>query len=692
MPEAKKKATDQYKPKTTRNVDDNSVQASDATMDDNALLIMQEQEHSADGPGANGIKTKPKYTKFMCKALALAKSADVMTGYADLAAEEAKDFANRRAEWLYKDQVNGAKVLTMHEKAAVAANKDIHRRKASRQVPQHRQQAQKAATEHTLQAYNSNQNHGPPLSALARRRQRQRNSKAIKEQCRQRARATEYRPFIGLLMPASEQTDEKARFIAAACAKGFQGLNDDKECMYITELLAEELWVFNFILFDPGCRDLFHGIHETSEPSNPKVHRLTSNQRNKETRLKRHRSILNKVKSKNIYDAEDSLETHKGNSMHPAKFTECLEVRAKSTPTLSNFYGSTMTTHTTSSHSIHAKYVTTADPSWCKRKQRKMAPYVGHTARDYPLHRKLRLSAYANRQQSDARFVRKLRRRFGKNVALIIGNWSAGMVHYHKLICSKGWRKTLQRLGVPVFLIDEYNTQEPAAKQAEKHKARTDSAPGNDGNDGNDGSNGSNSNDTSNDTSNGSSSINGNGNGNDVGSISENSETAGDAKKSQPKQHKYREYVLCHGLLRCTNKDCLKTTPGYEDTQHRRLWNRDMAAVLNFRKILMAHRMGKERPKHLRRPQSKDKASDTAASKPKRTRKKAAAAPRKPSTKKAVAGSSTSDSVASKARPRKRARVSSVSAPSIAVSVNIDDDDDASDDAQLLLQRLLLNN
>ncbi|KAJ2227096.1 hypothetical protein IWW45_007173 [Coemansia sp. RSA 485] len=146
---------------------------------------------------------------------------------------------------------------------------------------------------------------------------------------------------------------------------------------------------------------------------------------------------------------------------------------------------------------------------------------------------------------------------------------------------------------------------------------------------------------------------------NDVGSTSENSETAGDTKKPQPKQHKYREYVLCHGLLRCTNKDCLKPTPGYEDTQRRRLWNRDMAAGLNFCKILMAHRTGKERPKHLQRPKSKDKASDTAASKPKRTRKKAAAAP----------------------VVLFQARISSVSAPSIAVSVNInDDDDDDSDD------------
>ncbi|KAJ2696604.1 hypothetical protein FB645_006149, partial [Coemansia sp. IMI 203386] len=169
---------------------------------------------------------------------------------------------------------------------------------------------------------------------------------------------------------------------------------------------------------------------------------------------------------------------------------------------------------------------------------------------------------------------------------------------------------------------------------------------------------------------------------NNVGSVSENSETTGDFKKPQPKQHKYREYVRCHSLLHCTNKDCLKTTPGYKDTQRRRLWNRDMAAVLNFRKILMAHRMGNERSKHLQRPKSKDKASDTAVSKPKRTRKEAAAAPRKPRLTAAPV-------------ILLQARVSSVPAPSIAVSVNInddDDDDDDSDDARPLLQRLLLNN
>ncbi|KAJ2596240.1 hypothetical protein H4R99_004999 [Coemansia sp. RSA 1722] len=147
------------------------------------------------------------------------------------------------------------------------------------------------------------------------------------------------------------------------------------------------------------------------------------------------------------------------------------------------------------------------------------------------------------------------------------------------------------------------------------------------------------------------------------------------AKKPQPKQHKYRENVRCHGLLRCTNKDCLKATPGYEDAQRRRLWNRDTAAVLNFHKILMAHRMGKE----TRAP---------AASQEQRQSQRYR---RLKAQENAKEGScSTSDSVASTARPRKRARVSSVPAPSIAVSVNINDD--ARDDAQLLLQRLLLNN
>ncbi|KAK9703471.1 hypothetical protein K7432_010712, partial [Basidiobolus ranarum] len=43
----------------------------------------------------------------------------------------------------------------------------------------------------------------------------------------------------------------------------------------------------------------------------------------------------------------------------------------------------------------------------------------------------------------------------------------------------------------------------------------------------------------------------------------------------------------------CTNQNCLKTTP---TSSIRRLWNRDLAAVLNFRHILASLREKGTRP------------------------------------------------------------------------------------------------
>ncbi|KAJ2879233.1 hypothetical protein FB639_003141 [Coemansia asiatica] len=104
------------------------------------------------------------------------------------------------------------------------------------------------------------------------------------QQEKQYTQAQNSKQFIGPLKPASAQIDEEASLIAAACTKGFQCLNDDsKGCVYITDLSTAELCSLNFVLFDPGCHNLFYGIHETSEPDNPKVHCLTSNQHAKET-------------------------------------------------------------------------------------------------------------------------------------------------------------------------------------------------------------------------------------------------------------------------------------------------------------------------------------------------------------------------------------------------------------------------
>jgi hypothetical protein len=56
-----------------------------------------------------------------------------------------------------------------------------------------------------------------------------------------------------------------------------------------------------------------------------------------------------------------------------------------------------------------------------------------------------------------------------------------------------------------------------------------------------------------------------------------------------PRPYRRQTYptVTCHGLLRCTNQKCLESMPGDDK---RRLFNRDLAAVLNFREILLSLR------------------------------------------------------------------------------------------------------
>ncbi|KAI8370646.1 uncharacterized protein BYT42DRAFT_583171 [Radiomyces spectabilis] len=76
--------------------------------------------------------------------------------------------------------------------------------------------------------------------------------------------------------------------------------------------------------------------------------------------------------------------------------------------------------------------------------------------------------------------------------------------------------------------------------------------------------------------------------------------------KKVPNPRPYRRTkqpeVLCHGL--CINQKC-KHDHGYK------LWNRDLTAILNFRKILFGHRENNERPTLFKRKRSEAEASSS---------------------------------------------------------------------------------
>ncbi|KAG1560453.1 hypothetical protein G6F49_002680 [Rhizopus delemar] len=161
--------------------------------------------------------------------------------------------------------------------------------------------------------------------------------------------------------------------------------------------------------------------------------------------------------------------------------------------------------------------------------------------------RKMKLSSFINKQQADKRLTKKLRERFGNDAILILGNWSAGKVKYHEPIRGIGMRRMLAKEGFQVYLLDEFRTFSlcPSCQNGEL-------------------------------------------------------ETFKKVQNPRPYQREKYPVVDRHGLLRCKNQQCLKavtsTTEAADKVPLRRLWNRDMAATLNFRQILFSLRANGERP------------------------------------------------------------------------------------------------
>ncbi|KAJ2593860.1 hypothetical protein H4R99_005971 [Coemansia sp. RSA 1722] len=122
------------------------------------------------------------------------------------------------------------------------------------------------------------------------------------------------------------------------------------------------------------------------------------------------------------------------------------------------------------------------------------------------------------------------------DTVLVMGNWSAGMVRYHEPIRGKGWRKVLKQHGFRVYLIDEFRLSSicPVCNHG--------------------------------------------------------LETFRYVRNPRSWQLDTNPWVKCHGLLRCQNENCLESVAGPKGFKRRRLWNRDIAAVLNLKHTLVGLR------------------------------------------------------------------------------------------------------
>ncbi|KAJ2215186.1 hypothetical protein IW140_001035 [Coemansia sp. RSA 1813] len=151
-----------------------------------------------------------------------------------------------------------------------------------------------------------------------------------------------------------------------------------------------------------------------------------------------------------------------------------------------------------------------------------------------PIHRKLRQSAHIKQQQADARLAKRVRVTCDdEKPTVILGNWSAPMARYHEPIRGVGFRRMLRKKGCRVYLIDEFRTSKICPNCL-------------------------------------------------IGTL----KTFLKVPNPRPYQRKKMKEVLCHGLLKCTNELCMG--PVEVDgvlTPRSRMYNRDLAAVLNFRHI-----------------------------------------------------------------------------------------------------------
>ncbi|KAI9349332.1 hypothetical protein BD770DRAFT_394868 [Pilaira anomala] len=72
--------------------------------------------------------------------------------------------------------------------------------------------------------------------------------------------------------------------------------------------------------------------------------------------------------------------------------------------------------------------------------------------------RKMKLSAHINKIQSTKRLSKNIRKKFGKDCILILGNWSASRTRFHEPIKRNGLRNSLRKEGFKVYLLDEFKT------------------------------------------------------------------------------------------------------------------------------------------------------------------------------------------------------------------------------------------
>ncbi|KAI8822539.1 uncharacterized protein EV422DRAFT_619011 [Fimicolochytrium jonesii] len=189
-------------------------------------------------------------------------------------------------------------------------------------------------------------------------------------------------------------------------------MQEEVKQLYFEHHIAKLREAPNIISIDPGkhyllfCRDI----------KKERPFRYTSNQRAVETKSRYFQRDMRERKiNAGIAEMESHIPSHK--SMNIEAFSAFIVDHIHADPALDEFYQDEI-----------------------------------HVAR--------RFKAFSLRQKSESKLIKNMRRRYGKNFSVILGDWSdAGKtMRFQESSKTKGFRTLFARNSIPCYLLDEYRT------------------------------------------------------------------------------------------------------------------------------------------------------------------------------------------------------------------------------------------
>jgi len=272
---------------------------------------------------------------------------------------------------------------------------------------------------------------------------------------------------------------------------------------YFNTFAPEELAEYQDVVFaDPNRRDMLFMMHKDSLRSSPRILRYTSMSRRRHlgTKINRDREqrfIKRQPNAADIKTAKEQLSRTKCQTISPMEFQAYVSQRSEAKEILGPLY-------------------------------------------EDVFFRKNRWRSSIGNQRDKALLGNLIRRKFGPNPLIVLGDGSPPTVRFHQPTKGVGLRMDLLRLGFRVVLIDEFKT----STSCPDCFSRTNTF------------------------------------------------------LRRPSPRPWRKHVeqTVHGLLECRGAECREYCNG-----NSRKWNRDLLAVLNFKRVWSAHMHGRERPADLKR-------------------------------------------------------------------------------------------